>query len=346
MIRLAICFVLTIGIASALTAQTGKGFQITDRPEKKQIDISWNGQLLTSYCFYDSSRKPVLFPVNTIDGVTVTRGYPFAPRHGDRTDHPHHTGIWLNYESVNGLDFWNNSTAIPGNKRNEYGTILHQKVVSRKAGRDRASLAISAVWIRPDHKTLLNEQTVFNFSVKDGSFFIDRKTTLTADTTVLFKDAKDGLMAIRVARELEMPSTESTSFVDAKGNVTKMDNLSNANVTGMYHSSEGINGDSVWSTRAKWVTLTGKKDDKEITIAMIDHPSNPGYPSYWHARGYGLFAVNPLGQKIFSKGAREMNLTLQKGQSVTFRYEVIIHSGAPLNDAEMNNYAKEFSSRK
>ncbi|MBA4166865.1 MAG: PmoA family protein [Chitinophagaceae bacterium] len=336
-IIIAVC--LSVGLISTARAQS---FTITENPEKKQIDISYHNKLLTSYCYYDSGRKPILFPVNTIDGITVTRGYPFAPRPGERTDHPHHSGIWLNYESVNGLDFWNNSTAIPFNKRNEYGTILHQKVVGKKADKDHAMLAIAASWIRPDHKTLINEQTTFIFTVKDSSFFIDRKTTLTGDTTVLFKDAKDGMMAIRVARELEMPSKEAGSFVDNKGNVTKMDSMDNSRVTGMYHSSEGINGDSVWSTRAKWVTLSGKKDGRDITIAMIDHPSNPGYPSYWHARGYGLFAINPLGQKIFSKGAQEMNLTLQKGQSVTFRYRIIIHSGKVLGDDQINNYASEF----
>lgn len=330
-------------LASLIVFSTHAQFRITENPAKKQIDITYNNTLLTSYCYYDSSRKPILFPVNTIDGTTITRGYPFAPRAGERTDHPHHTGIWLNYESVNGLDFWNNSTAIPYNKRDGYGTILHKKVISKKAGRDQASLTIAAVWVRPDHKTLLNEQTTFTFAVKDSNFFIDRKTTLTADTTVFFKDAKDGMMAIRVARELEMPSKESSSFLDSRGNVTKMDNMNNSDVTGMYRSSEGIQGDSVWSTRAKWVMLTGKEKGENVTIAMIDHPLNPGYPSYWHARGYGLFAVNPLGQKIFSKGAQEMNLRLQKGQSVTFRYRIIVHSGTPLDDAQMNNYTSEFA---
>ena len=27
-----------------------------------------------------------------------------------------------------------------------------------------------------------------------------------------------------------------------------------------------------------------------VSIAIFDAPGNPGYPTYWHARGYGLFA--------------------------------------------------------
>lgn len=124
-------FAFAIIICSNAIGQQA-GFRFLDRPEKQQADVLYNGQLITAYCYYDSSRKPILFPVNTVDGITVTRGYPLLKVTGERTDHPHHTGIWLNYESVNGLDFWNNSTAIAPAKRHLYGTIVHQKFCARR----------------------------------------------------------------------------------------------------------------------------------------------------------------------------------------------------------------------
>jgi hypothetical protein len=339
------CFSIFLLAGMASFGQKTKGFSFVERKDKKQVDVLFNDKLMTAYCYFDSSRKPVLFPVNTVDGITVTRSYPFKMIAGERTDHPHHTGIWLNYESVNGLDFWNNSTAIAPDKRDHYGTIVHQKITGSKLSGDAASLSASAIWMRPDKKTLLNEQTTFNFSVKGNDFIIDRITTLTAtDTTVLFKDVKDGMFAIRVARELELPSKEKTSFVDDKGNVTEVPPSAN-DVTGMYYSSNGLKGDSVWSTQGKWVMLTGKKDGKDITIGMFDHPSNVGYPAYWHARGYGLFSVNPLGRKIFSNGKEELNFSLQPGQSTTFRYRVVIHSGSSLTNDEMNKFAADFIQR-
>ncbi len=78
-------------------------------------------------------------------------------------------------------------------------------------------------------------------------------------------------------------------------------------------------------------------------MAIFDHPSNPGYPSYWHARGYGLFAVNPLGQKVFNNGKEEMNLTLQPGGSTSFTYCVLIASGKKMTAAAMDAKAKNFS---
>ncbi|MBL7740089.1 MAG: PmoA family protein [Chitinophagaceae bacterium] len=323
-------------------AQKKTGFAIEERPEKKQWDILYNGRLLTSYCYYDSSRKPVLFPVNTVDGITVTRSFPFQIIPGERTDHPHHTGIWLNYESVNGLDFWNNSTAIAANRRHLYGTIVHQGISDIQVSGAASSFTASAAWIRPDRKVLLNERTRFHFTVKENTLVIDRVTALTAtDTVVLFKDAKDGLLAIRVASELEMPSKEKSNYIDDKGNVTAVP-PSAADVSGMYVSSEGLKGDSVWGTKGAWAMLTGKKEGKDITIGIIDHPGNTGYPSYWHARGYGLFAANPLGRKIFSKGTEELNFSLKPGESVTFRYRIIIHSGSILTEKEMNKAASDF----
>jgi hypothetical protein len=331
-------------ISNIAMAQQSNGFEIRENKDKKQVDILYNNKLLTAYCYYDSSRKPILFPVNTVDGIQVTRGYPYQTIAGERTDHPHHTGIWLNYESVNGLDFWNNSTAIAVEKRNQYGTIIHKKIVDKKTKGNKAELSARSVWVRPDNKVLLNEQTVFYFSVVGNDFIIDRSTILTAtDTTVVFKDVKDGMFAIRVARELELPSKEATNFVDDKGNVTTVKSSGSDNVTGMYYSSEGLKGDSVWSTKGKWVMLTGKKDGKDITIGMFDHPRNIGYPAYWHARGYGLFAVNPLGRKVFSNGKEELNFSLKPGESVKFIYRIVIHSGTMLTTGEMNKFSDDFS---
>jgi hypothetical protein len=327
------------------TAQSREGFQIVENPAGKQVDVLFNNKLLTAYCYYDSIRKPILFPVNTVSGTTVTRGYPIKPTPGDRTDHPHHTGIWLNYESVNGLDFWNNSTAIPVEKRSKYGTIRHQKLITQKAAGNKATLVTGSVWVRPDEKVLLNETTTFDFSVQGNDFIIDRTSTLTAtDTTVFFKDVKDGLVAIRVARELEQPSKEASSFVDEKGNITKVP-PSGSDVSGMYYASNGLRGDSVWSSKGPWVMLVGKKGGKDIAIGIIDHPKNVGYPTYWHARGYGLFAANPLGRKVFSNGREELNFSLSPGASVSFQHRFVIREGDPPTAVEMNGLADEFAKK-
>ncbi|MBA2500745.1 MAG: PmoA family protein [Chitinophagaceae bacterium] len=326
------------------SAQVSGGFQIFEHKIKKRIDILFNGNLLTAYNYEDSLKKPVLFPINTLDGITVTRGWPMQPRAGERTDHPHHIGMWMNYESVNGLDFWNNSTAIAPEKRNMYGNIRHDQLMEQKAKEDSAVLVVAASWLDPGGNVLLKEHTTYTFTAKSKQFFIERNSTLTAQNKeVIFKDVKDGFFAIRVARELEMPSTQEDLFTDAHGNKTAVSKMiNNQGVTGNYISSEGIMGDDVWGTKGRWTLLTGKKDGQEITIGILDHPSNMGYPSYWHARGYGLFAINPLGKNVFSNGEEQMNLKLNPNEAVSFRYKVVIASGKHLTSKEMDLLADEF----
>ncbi|MBO9594066.1 MAG: PmoA family protein [Niabella sp.] len=317
---------LSFFIWTILPAQTArKGFELIARPGQKQVDIVYNGHLLTAYCYTDSIAKPFLYPVNTLGGITVTRGFPVKPIPGESTDHPHHVGIWMNYESVNGIDFWNNSSAIPAAKKAHYGTILHQKIRQQSASGNKASLQVTATWVNQAQDTFLNEQTTYFFEVTNNRFYITRKTTLTAlRHPVVFKDVKDGFFAIRLAKELEMPSTTSKSFTDDKGNVTTVAASGPGVPTGMYYASNGKTGDTVWSSQGTWAMLKGKKDGAPITIAMFDHPSNTGYPTYWHARGYGLFALNPLGRAVFSNGSDSLNLVLPPGRSKTFTYRIVI----------------------
>lgn len=322
-------------------------FSIIEKPLEKKLDVLYNGKFLTSYCYFDSTEKPILFPIRTISGISVTRGYPIAPNPGERSDHPHHTGLWLNYESVNDLDFWNNSDAISQDKKSHYGSIKHEKILSKESGNSNAKLITSSSWVDQEGKVLLREVTKFTFFVNGQTFVIDRSSSLTGvEEKVVFKDVKDGMLGLRVARELELPSQEEGNFVDARGNITTIAKASNTGVTGMYKNREGIEGDDTWGKRSAWTLLTGKKDGEIITIGIIDHPSNIGYPTYWHARGYGLFAANPLGQKIFSNGKEERNFSLVKDQSVSFKYRILIHSGSELTTQEMDKFMKAFAATK
>lgn len=296
---------------------------------EKKVDVLVGGKYFTSYFYPGESvlKKAVLFPILSAQGTTITRGYPVAPRPGERTDHPHHVGMWLNYEDVNGYDYWNNSTNIIASlQSHKMGTIFHDAILSSKGGKT-GELTTTATWVDESGKgqKVLSEKTTYVFSGTSDTRVIDRITTLTAISDVVnFKDVKDGMFAIRVARQLEIPSNKPDVFTDAHGVETKVPVLDNTGVTGDYESSEGIKGEAVWSTRAPWMKLKGVMDNHPINIVIFDHPSNVSYPSYWHARGYGLFAVNPLGAKVFSNGKDVRNLTLKKGESVTFRYRTLI----------------------
>jgi hypothetical protein len=134
-------------------------------------------------------------------------------------------------------------------------------------------------------------------------------------------------------------------FTDGNGNSTTVAKLDNTGVNGSYLTSERKKGDAAWGTRGRWCNLTGQIDNEPVTITILDHPANPGFPTYWHARGYGLFAANPLGQKIFSNGKQELNFSIARGQSAMFRYRILISSEIATPEKSERDY-KTFSEGK
>ncbi len=61
----------------------------------------------------------------------------------------------------------------------------------------------------------------------------------------------------------------------------------------------------VWGHRSKWVDYSGSINGEKLGVAIFDSPTNPRFPTYWHSRDYGLFALNPFGQKAFDKNEPE-----------------------------------------
>ena len=134
---------------------------------------------------------------------------------------------------------------------------------------------------------------------------IDFRIALTAATEdVTFGDTKEGAFAIRLAE----PFTERKGgrMVDADGRATMA---------------------QVWGKRSNWVDYTAELDGERLGVAMFDHPSNPRHPTYWHARDYGLFALNPFGRNAFDPNAEESQWKLPAGQKLTFRWSVVVHPG-------------------
>lgn len=335
--------------AAGSSASQGIGVRVNDAEHR--VDVTVDGKPFTSYLWQTNQRKPVLYPLIAPDGTTVTRGYPFETRPGERVDHPHHAGLWFNYGNANNFDFWNNSDAIKPADRPKYGSVKLDKVVSAKSGANSGELITESTWISGDPaagntQPIMTQTTRYIFSkttlAGQPARAIDLIVTLKALIPVVFHDDKEGLLGIRVAHFLESPTEKGGMFIDAKGKATQVAAADPAGATGVYHTSEGTQGDAVWSTRGKWCELSGTtKDGKAETIAIFDHTGNPGYPTYWHARGYGLFAANPLGAHIFNPKAESMNFSIDTGKTATFRYRVVLLSGNATPD-QLNQQAKNF----
>src|SRR5580693_1693 len=126
---------ILVGVAMFLTSLVAAApdrVSVVVNEQARRVDISIDGKPFTSYIWPTTLKKPVLYPLRTASGTVVTRGYPLEQRPGERIDHPHHAGLWLNYENVNGIDFWNNSDAIKIENAPKMGTIVHRSVLATK----------------------------------------------------------------------------------------------------------------------------------------------------------------------------------------------------------------------
>lgn len=343
------CVLLLTSVPLAAFAQKGSGLRVVANEAARRVDVTFDGQPFTSYVWPMSLKKPVIYPLITPNGVTVSRGYPLAPLAGERVDHPHHAGMWFNYGNVNGFDFWNNSDAIKPEDRAKMGSIEQGRIVSVKSGTTSGELVVETLWRTGTGTSLLRESTRLLFTHRVDSNVIDRVTTLTALDRAVFHDDKEGLLGIRVASFLESANEKGGIFNDANGVPTKVAAVSNSTANGVYLTSEGKQGEAVWGTRGRWCVLNGttpadaRTGSLPVAIGIYDYPGNPGAPTYWHARGYGLFAANPLGRSIFDTHQEPYNFTLAKGEAATFRYRVVLYAHA-VSSAQAEQESKSFSS--
>ena len=307
-----------VGMLGALTGcSCGADVQFT--PGKDQITITADGKTIAVYRHEETLTKPILYPVHAPSGLAVNRMYPLADAEGESTDHPHHTGVFFTYGDVNGLDFWGNTTSPP--------RIKHMGFTKVRSGWGKGTLGAILHWIDKDDEVVLVEERTMEFRVHEDAYLIDFNIELrAAKEPVMFGDTKEGMFAIRVAPCLREQGGTG-EYLNAQGERTEA---------------------AVWGKRSPWVRLEGQKDDKTIGIAILNHPESVNYPTFWHARGYGLFAANPLGQHAFQTAqkvdnATPLNLTLAPGQKALFRHRMIIYEGQrdkEAIDAEFARYSK------
>jgi len=328
---------ICLGIFFATFTQAQK-VQFKKVDQEKKVEVFVDNKFFTAFIYPDNMEKQSLYPIIASSGKIITRGYPLQPRPFERTDHPHHVGMWFNFGDVNGLDFWNNSFAIAAAEKPKYGKIVFDKIVSvnSKLGK----LIMSANWIDINMNVLLNEQTSYVFSGKGNTRIIERITQLTAKNQVTFTENKEGLLGMRLDRAFEEPATKPEIFLDAKGVETLVPVLNNEGVNGVYRNAEGFKAGEVWGKRSKWVALRAVKEGEVITIVILDQSNNLNYPAWSHARGYGLFASNNIGGRAFEKNSTPIKKVLAAGEQIVFKHKIII--GGDLTDEEINQFAADF----
>jgi hypothetical protein len=281
--------------------------------QQDKIDVNVDGKPFATFHFGADANKPFLAPIRSASGKIITRGFPMENIPGESRDHLHHRGLWFSYDDVNGVKFWEND---PSYTKPNIG-----KIVVRNAQLKGKTLTAKMEWRNPQGKTLLVEDRDMVFSEDANGRSIDFRITLTAAQDVTFGDTKEGAFAIRLNDAFT--ERKGLKIVDADGRERMV---------------------KVWGKRSNWVDYSADLDGEKLGVAMFDHPANPHHPTYWHARDYGLFALNPFGQHAFDPTQPEAQLKLPEGQKVTFRWLVLIHAG-DAQSAHIADLYKDFASK-
>jgi hypothetical protein len=300
---------LVVALALPLCAQV----KITQQGKDK-ISVEIDGKPFTEFFIGSDAPKPYLHPLRTAGGIVVTRGFPMIPDvPGEAHDHPHHRGLWFAHGDVNGWDFWTNEEAQKGQGKGK-GKIVLESVEKIASGKKSGTISAVFAWKTSGGETLLVESRKMTFYADPQLRTMDFDTTLSPQQEVRFADSKEGMFAIRVASQLEEEQPKGIAEPKRTG---KMVNAQN---------KQGEK--AVWGKRSEWLDYSGTIDGAAVGIAVFDHPSNPRYPTYWHARGYGMLATNIFGVREFEHDtSRDGSLEIRPGQPLRFRFRVIVHPG-------------------
>lgn len=292
-----------LGIVGKATCQQPA---ITMLKSSDRVTVRIGNEAFTEYLF-SGFQRPILYPLNAVDGQSVVRNYPMlADVAGEASDHPHHQSVWFAHGDVNGLDFWSNKAII----RNLSVSLLADGIVSHNE------------WVGTD-TVVCSDQTVIRFDATDSWRMVDYDVQITAGKeAVSFNDTKEGLFAIRTHPRLRIQDVDGNSMASA-------------------FNSEGVSGKDIWGKSARWVHYQNHIGDQVFGVTVMDAPTNFRHPNYWHAREYGLIAANPFGlHDLAGLPAGSGSLTLGPGQSISLRYAIIVWNTAATADEIEKVFAK------
>jgi hypothetical protein len=293
---------------------------------KDHIDFLVGDRLLGRYHIGPDVAKPYFWPLQALDGVAMTRGWPMAKAPaGGSTDHPHQKSAWFCHgdvipegmtlaariKGVAGVDFWSEA--------NGHGKIVTTEVGKPQTRENQASIATRNDWRTSDDRKILEERrTIHLYHFGDTVLFTFDIDLAATEVPITFGDTKEGSFGIRINDLLR----------EAKGR-------------GKIENADGKVGEkNCWGQLSPWCDYSGPLEGQVVGLAILDDPANR-YPACWHSRDYGLMAANPFGRAHSGfpamRGRKDL-VKLAKGEELKLRYGLLIHPG----DARTGKVAEFF----
>jgi len=278
-------FIFTAAVALLAGYAYGQTSEITATRMGSHIDVVIDGRFFTSYHFEEDEKYPYLFPLNgPVSGSSVTsmRNHPW----------PHHTSLFFGCDRVNGGNYWQEGF--------ERGRIvsLGAQIVEGK-GR-RVVITDECIWKRPDAEAPVIDRRTITISAPSQTLYqldFDIEMEMLMDVTI--EKTNHSLFSVRVDGDLS---------VDQGGTMINAEGMTSEKAT--------------FGVRSPWMDFYGTRKTGIEGIAILQHPSNPWYPSPWFTRDYGFLSPTPM---YWPENDKETNL--RKGEKLKLRYRVLVHAG-------------------
>jgi hypothetical protein len=319
-------FAAVATLARLSAADTALPVKLTKLDDRIRVEVG--GQPFTEYVFGDGASRPYCYPILAPDGTGLTRDFPqkntpvasATNPNGEEHDHPWHRSLYFAHSYMNNVDFWNEAGGDKGKSPDAKGHQVQDALVEVKSGKV-GSLHTRSRWLDPKGVLICTDDRVLRFGGDADSRYIDYEITLHAlpDKPLLMGDNKDGTMAIRVAEWMTM-KRKARGGGDVGGN-------------GHIVEAKGARDDAVFAKRSEWATYFAEHNGKTYGISIFENPENFRFPSWWMARGYGLFGKNPFGQHDYEDSKANPvpegkgNHEIPAGGSLTLKYRFYFHYG-------------------
>ena len=259
-----------------------------------QVQFRLNNMPLTVYRANSSLKYPYFYPLNGLASGTSLTTESSLP-------YPHHRGLWLGCEPLNGGDYWADNGL-------ESGQVRSEKLELGEQIEDSVKFLNNCNWVRKDAPSPWKDERKFDIKILNKRvWLIDAEIKITATKDIKIKKAKHSLFALRAAADIS-PAYGGT----------------------LMNSEGGVGAEETLGQEANWCGYHGKRASNNAMegIAIMNHPENP-WKSTWLTRDYGHLSPSPF---YFL----DEPWHLSKGKSINIKYRVALHVGTPkkagLND--------------
>jgi len=280
--------------------------------DRNCLDVVVLGKVFTTYHYGKEWVRPFLHPVIGPGGVRVTRSWPVdGSVKGETHDHHHHKSIWVAYGECDKVDNWSEEKG--------HGSQRHRKFLSLTSGPVYGEFVEKVDWCAANERKQFEEiRTMRFYALTGGARMFDVGVSFRmTEKQVTFHDTKEGgLISVRVTSSMDVPRT---------GRIE--------------NGYGGVNERETWGKSAPWCDYSGVVDGHHVGIAILDHETNPRYPTQWHVRDYGLMTANCFAWSYYRPEAKiKGDMTFRKGSTATWRYRLYVHKG----DARKGNVRGRF----